>query len=100
MNKNPARIWRETQKLNSFLGKKGKVVSFTTVYSAPLGFEHQVPYHVGIIKLEDSQSVACQIVDCHKKDLRIGLPVKTVIRRIGMSQPHELLEYGLKVKPQ
>ena len=99
MNKYPAKIWRDSQNLNGFLGKAGKVISYSTIYSAPEGFEHQIPYHVGIIKLEDGQNITCQIVDCAKSALKIGLKVKTVIRRAGMSEPHELIEYGLKVKP-
>ena len=99
MKMNPSRIWRESQKLSLLLGKTGKIVAFTTIYSAPEGFEHQVPYNVGIIKMQDGQNLTCQIIDCNKKELKPGLPVKTVIRRIGMSEPQELIEYEIKVKP-
>mgnify|MGYP003394589844 CR=1 FL=1 len=100
INKNAPRIWRDTKDLNNFLGKKGKLVAYTTIYSAPSGFEHQVPYHVALVKFENGQTISCQIVDCSKKDLTPGLTVVASVRRIGMSQPHELIEYGLKVKPQ
>ncbi|HSX18798.1 MAG TPA: OB-fold domain-containing protein, partial [Candidatus Saccharimonadales bacterium] len=93
------RIWRDSQKINSLLSKTGKLVTFSTIYSAPEGFEHQVPYHVGIVKLEDSEAITCQIVDIQKENLKIGLKVQTTVRRIGMSRPEELIEYAIKVKP-
>lgn len=99
MTKQPAAIWRQSQKLAQHLVKTGRVLTFTTIYSAPLGFEHQVPYSVGIIKFEDGTSTCLEIVDCKIKDLKIGLKVQTVIRRIGQVEPDELIEYGVKVKP-
>lgn len=99
MNNNPASVWRQSQKLSSQVGKNGRVLTFTTIYSAPSGFEHQVPYSVGIIKFEDGTATSLEIVDCKIKDLKIGLKVQTVIRRIGQSDPEELIRYGVKVKP-
>lgn len=98
-NKNPANIWRKSSKIPTQLGRIGKVLTFTTIHSAPAGFEHQVPYHVGIVNFEDGSKSALEIVDCEQKDLRIGLKVQTVVRRVGSSEPEELIEYGIKVKP-
>lgn len=98
-NKNPANIWRKSKKLSAQLDKTGKVLTFTTIHSAPAGFEHQIPYHVGIISFENGLNRALEIVDCEQKALKIGLKVQTVIRRIGQSEPEELIEYGIKVKP-
>ena len=99
MNHQPSRIWRESQKLNSFLGKTGKVLTFSTIYSAPMGFEYQVPYHVAIVNLSSGENLTCQITDCSKKELRVGMQVQTVIRRNDQSEPSELIEYTIKVKP-
>lgn len=99
MKKNPANIWRKSQKLSGNLERSGKVLSFTTIYAAPEGFEHQVPYTVGIIQFPDKETIAAEIVDCPEKLLKIGLKVQTVVRRVGQSEPEELIEYGIKVKP-
>lgn len=99
MNKNPADIWRKSQNISKEIGNVGKVVTFTTIYSAPLRFEHQIPYTVGIIKFDDGSSRALEIVDTDQKELKIGLKVKTIVRRIGQSEQEELIEYGIKVKP-
>lgn len=97
--KNPASIWRESKKLEQELGKIGKVVAITTIFSPPASYEHQVPYNVAIVQFEDSHRHACEVVDVAKDTFKIGLKVKTVIRRIGQSEPEELIEYGIKVKP-
>ncbi len=99
MNKNPANIWRKSAQIAQNLGKIGKVVAVTTIHSAPVGYEHQVPYNVGIIKFEDGTSRSLEIVDTEEKNIKIGVKVQTVLRRIGQSDPDELIEYGIKVKP-
>ena len=97
--KSPSAIWRDSQKIHGYLNQTGKVITFSTIYSPPSGFEHQVPYHVGIVKLDGGQNITCQIVECSKNNLKIGMRVQTTIRRIGMSQPQELIQYAIKVKP-
>lgn len=99
MTKNPANLWRKSAQITQDLGKIGKVTTFTTIHSAPSGYEHQVPYSVGIIKFEDGTSRALEIVDTAAQNIKIGLKVQTVVRRIGQSEPDELIEYGIKVKP-
>lgn len=97
MTKNPARLWRESKKLESELGKVGKIIASTTIYSAPNRYEHQVPYNVAIVQFEDGTRQPYEVVDAEA--VKIGLRVKAVIRRIGLSEPEELIEYGIKVKP-
>jgi len=99
ITKNPAAIWRDSRKLEQALGKVGKIMAVTTIYSPPSGYEHQVPYNVAIVEFEDGLKHACEVVDVAKDSLKIGLKVKAVIRRIGQSEPEELIEYGIKVKP-
>ena len=99
MTKTPANIWRESKKLEQHIGKVGKIVAFTTIFSPPATYEHQVPYNVAIVHFEDGQRHACEVVDVSKDTLKIGFRVQTVIRRIGQSEPEELIEYGIKVKP-
>lgn len=97
--KSPVKIWRDNKNLKDYLGKEGQVLTFTKIYSAPQGFEHQIPYVVGIIEFQDSKSKALEIVDFDEKTLKIGTKVATVIRRIGQAKPEEVIEYGIKVKP-
>ena len=101
----PVTIWREHKKLHNYLKKIGKLVVWTKIFVAPAGFEHQVPYLVGIIDFGDER-LPLQIVDCEEEDLpagRQGLKtnqkVITVIRKIGKAKSEDVIEYGIKVKP-
>ena len=95
----PANIWRAHKNLASFLKKTGKIIVWTKIFVAPVGFEHQTPYLVGIIEFEDGQRLPLQIVDCEEKNLKINQKIKIVIRRIGKAKSEDVIEYGLKAKP-
>lgn len=94
----PVTIWRQHKKLNAYLNKVGRLVVWTKIYVAPSGFEHQVPYLVGIVDF-GTEKLPLQIVDCEEKDLKPNQKVKIVIRKIGKVKPDDVIEYGLKVKP-
>lgn len=95
----PVQIWRQHQKLKNYLGKKGKLLVWTKILVAPAGFEHQVPYLVGIVQFEDKSKLPVQIVDCEENTLKTNQKVITVIRKIGKPKTDEVIEYGVKVKP-
>lgn len=100
----PVQIWRQHKKLHTYLNKIGRLMVWTKIFVAPSGFEHQVPYLVGIIDFGPSTSsgqvrLPLQIVDCEEKDLKANLKVITVIRKIGKVKSEDVIEYGLKVKP-
>lgn len=94
----PVTIWRQHKKLNAYLNKVGRLVVWTKIFVAPQGFEHQVPYFVGIVDF-GNEKLPLQIVDCDEKSLPAGRQVKIVIRKIGKVKPDDVIEYGLKVKP-
>lgn len=95
----PVTIWRNHKTLHNYLGKVGKVVVWTKIFVAPSGFEHQVPYLVGIIQFEGGERLPLQIVDCSEKEIKPNQKVVTVIRRIGKTASADVIEYGVKVKP-
>ncbi len=73
---------------------------WTKIFVAPGGFEHQIPYLVGIVKFADGTKMPLQIVDCEESDLKPNQKVITVIRKIGKARSEDVIEYGIKVKPQ
>lgn len=95
----PASIWREHKKLHSYLGKRGKLLVWTKILVAPSGFEHQVPYFVGIVQFTDGKKMPLQIIDADEKSLPAGRQVEIVIRKIGKAKSEDVIEYGIKVKP-
>jgi len=77
---------------------KGKVYTHTTIYSAPTGFEDQVPYVIAIIELEEGAKVLGQIVDCEPDEVKIGSGVEKVFRLIQRDDPEGLIHYGFKFR--
>lgn len=94
----PVTIWRQHKTLHTYINKVGQLIVWTKIHVAPQGFEHQVPYLVGIVQFEDER-IPLQIVDCEEKDLKANMKVITVIRKIGKAKSEDVIEYGLKVKP-
>ncbi len=77
---------------------KGKIYTHTTIYSAPTGFENQVPYVIALIELEEGARVLGQVVDCDPKDVKIGAKVEKIFREIQRDDPEGLIHYGFKFK--
>lgn len=94
----PVQIWRQHKKLNTYLNRIGKLLVWTKIFVAPVGFEHQTPYLVGLVQF-NGERLPLQIVDCEEQDLKINQKVKVVIRKIGKVKSEDVIEYGLKVKP-
>lgn len=77
---------------------KGAIYSFTEVTAPPEGFEDQVPYLLAIVELEEGAKLTAQIVDAHKKDVKIGSRVEQVFRMIQKDDPEGLIHYGFKFR--
>lgn len=95
----PVTVWREHKKLHNYLNKTGTLLVWTKIFVAPGGFEHQVPYLVGIIQFDSGEKIPLQIVDSEEEGLKINQKVITVIRKIGKAKSEDVIEYGIKVKP-
>lgn len=76
----------------------GEVVSYSLVNVAPEEHSALAPYIVAIIKLREGAKLTAQIVDCNEKDVRIGMPVETVFRKITEDSTG-LISYGFKFRP-
>src|SRR3989344_5685261 len=94
----PAEIWRSHKELHNYLGKRGRLIVWTKILVAPTGFEHQVPYLVGIVQVNDER-MPVQIVDCNESELKTNQKMEVVIRKIGKAKSEDVIEYGVKVKP-
>jgi hypothetical protein len=77
----------------------GTLYSFTTLYQAPLGYEGQVPYSIGIIKLDEGPMVEAQLTDANAEDLKIGQRVEMVTRKLREHGAEGLIVYGYKFRP-
>jgi len=78
--------------------RTGKIYSFTRVHAAPSGFEHESPYWLAIVELDNGVRVLSQIVDSPEEKVVIGAPVTMVFRRIYADAAEGIIAYGYKFK--
>jgi uncharacterized protein len=82
----------------SFSGR-GTVYSHSTIYSAPQGFEAYVPYVVALIKLEEGPLLTAQLTDVDPGEVRIGMEVEMVTRKLREEGAEGIIHYGYKFRP-
>ena len=78
---------------------QGEIYSFTTMYSVPRGYESQKPYTVALIKLDEGPIVSAQLTDIDEADVRIGLRVEMVTRKLREDGEEGQIIYGYKFRP-
>jgi uncharacterized protein len=95
----PVKVWRNQKKIRALLNRRGSIVTFTTVFVPPSGFESQSPYVVAVVSLEHGRSYTAQLVDYEEKHLHIGQRVITVLRRTRDPGIEGVIPYGIKFVP-
>lgn len=95
----PVTVWRHHKNIRNYLRKRGKILVWTKVFTAPAGFEHEAPYFVAIVEFEDGQKMPLQLVGFEETDLKPNRKVITVVRKRGKVALDEVIEYGIKAKP-
>lgn len=93
------KVWRRQKKDKKLLGQEGIVESWTTIFVSPHRFHQETPYTVVLVRLVSGDLMYGQLVDFEEKDKRMGLRVKTVLRRNGLVGDEDLIEYGVKFVP-
>ena len=76
----------------------GEIVTYTIIYTAAEGFEHQTPYVLAIVKLDEGPSLTSQIV-AEPEEMKIGMRVKPVFRKLGEGSDRGMIYYGTKFIP-
>jgi uncharacterized OB-fold protein len=78
------------------LSGAGQVESFTVVHSPPNGYELQAPYVMAIVKLAEGPKLTAQVVDVEPDQVKVGMPVHSVFRRINQDGESGVIHYGYK----
>jgi uncharacterized OB-fold protein len=81
------------------LSGRGEVYSFTTMYNVPQGYEEQKPYTVALVKLEDGPMVTAQLTDVGSDEVKIGMLVEMVTRKLREDGSEGQIVYGYKFRP-
>lgn len=90
---------RSTEFVSFHFCGRGELYSYTTLHQAPAGFEAQIPYSVGMIKLDEGPRVEAQLTDANPEELRVGLRVEMVTRKLCAEGDAGLIIYGYKFRP-
>ena len=86
------------QDLRTF-GGRGEVYSFAHVADAPAGYTEYQPYTVALIKLDEGPLLTAQLTDVDETDVRIGMPVEMVTRKLKEEGENGMVVYGYKFRP-
>jgi uncharacterized OB-fold protein len=81
------------------LSGRGEVYSFSTMYNAPQGYEDQKPYTIALVKLDEGPMVTAQLTDIDSADVRIGMRVEMVTRKLREEGDEGQIIYGYKFRP-
>ena len=81
-----------------YVASPSEVYSYSTIYQAPEGFEEFIPYTVALVKLEEGPLVTAQLTDVEAEDVRVGMPVEMVTRKIREEGEDGLIVYGYKFR--
>jgi uncharacterized OB-fold protein len=76
----------------------GTVVTFTVIHTANEQFEAFTPYVLAIVQLDEGPRMTTQIV-CSPDQVKIGMRVKSVFRRIAADGESGIIHYGTKFVP-
>jgi len=81
------------------LPRTGRLRAYTILRSPPKEFKDLAPYAIGLIELDDGTRVLGQLTDFRSEELRNGVRVEAVFRRIRVNGEEGLIEYGYKFRP-
>ena len=83
------------------LSGKGVLQNYTVVRVPPDGRELQIPYRMGIVKLDEGPSIVTEItgIDPEKDDLEIGTKLRLAFRKYGSESRDSVIIYGYKFIP-
>lgn len=95
----PVKVWRRQKEIRNVLNKKGKILTWTKIYTPGVGFKKYAPYPVVLVELENKEKIYGQLVDYDEKNLKTGEKVISVLRKVRLATEEGVIAYGVKFKP-
>ena len=91
----PAQYWREKKKIKEFLGQKGLVIASTVIRTTTPGLSYLAPYSYVVVDFAGEKK---EMMGVSGEILENGDEVVCVMRKTELSEPNQLINYGLKVQ--
>lgn len=82
------------------LPKNGKLLSYSVIRNPPVGFDKKTPYVIGLVELEDGTRLVAQITDVDVDELKIGMDLEQVFRKVSEDGDSGIILYGVKFRPK
>lgn len=76
----------------------GEVVTYTIVHTSAKDYAKLTPYILAIIRLDEGPRLTSQVI-CDHSDIRIGMRVRSVFRKLGEESDKGMIYYGTKFVP-
>ena len=80
--------------------RSGEVYTFSIIYDAPSANDMIKPYAVVMVKTDDGVMVTGQLVDVNIDDVKIGMRVRAVLRKLDADGAAGVIHYGFKFVPE
>ena len=82
------------------VARSGEVYTFSVIYDAPSANNMIKPYAVVMVKTDDGVMVTGQLVDVNIEDVKVGLRVRAVLRKLDADGAAGVIHYGVKFVPE
>lgn len=80
--------------------EKGKVVTWTTIYNVPEGYDKYKPVIIAIVELNRSKTrILTQLTDVDLNEIKPGMEVEPVLRRVVEDGETGVIYYAIKFRP-
>jgi hypothetical protein len=79
---------------------KGKVVTFTWIYTPPKNFKSRIPYCLAIVELDEGPRLTTQLAGVDQGEVEIGMRVEFSFRKISTDGEEGVITYGFKFRPE
>jgi len=90
---------RKTDFVETQFSGLGKIYSYTIIHDPLAGFKDLAPYVMALVRLDEGPLLLSQIVDADHDQIKIGMSVQVVFRRIGDAGRTGVLRYAYKFRP-
>jgi len=96
----PVKVWRRQKTIRDLLGKKGTVITWTTIFTPPPQFKHIAPYTIVYVRLANKQCICAQLVDSNPDtQIKKGDKVVVTLRKLRESVADDVIPYTIACKP-
>jgi len=81
------------------LSGEGEVLTYSIVHEAPSQLEMQKPYVIAIVQMAEGVRVTGQVIDVEPDEVKIGMRVRTTLRKLSEDGAAGTIHYGYKFMP-